>query len=77
MSINKNTPAVYLRIAQGPQIYSTPSRYIDLTSVPFQNPHFEVYDNRRKVLFLDPLTLLPSFDKKEQSRFQSYDIVNM
>jgi hypothetical protein len=36
----------YIRMAQGPQIYSTPKFYEDLTDIPLQNGHKEVFSKK-------------------------------
>jgi hypothetical protein len=41
---------VYIRMSQGPQIFSTPTVYLDLSNVPLQRSHREVYDNKRRVI---------------------------
>lgn len=48
-------------MAQGPQIISTPTKYLDLTNIPLQVSHLEVYDKNRRVLLRNCVKTLPPY----------------
>lgn len=50
---------VYIRTAQGPQIFSTPGLYIDLADVPLQYSHKDIYNRRMLVKDTDLKSLPP------------------